>query len=346
MNCAETLVVGMLLLLSCGWTNVSAEEPTDAVRLLRAENGLLEATIEAHDNKIEKLQEEIKNLQVENDKQAAEIQKLKAEIVGLGKGKNADGSDELPAPADRNRAEKNAGQPSDTDVESPVLVRIGDGQLRVRFQFTTLYIPANIPEGKDILVASSRAKQCGYSRFLFVAYRPSAESKYEKPIRGFFKINEKAEKVAFRSSNAKIVRVISYDDDEGLRVEALRDGSADIVMSLGTNTVKIPFKVIQIPVNTGDYRVEEHTGKTSHTQDDVIKILGLPDKRKETLVAWPKSKFYVGQLFDPEAGASWNIQRWTYKKYPGAEIIFVGRSNAYYARSAQEFDYAEAGNGE
>jgi hypothetical protein len=340
------LIVAGLLVAAWGLTAVRAEEPADEVRLLRAQNGLLKATIEARDKKIAELQEEIKKLEGKaetQDKRIAqlqkEVQRLTAEIASL------------PAKEDPALKDKPATQPAvapetvNSDVKSPVLVTIGDGSLRVRFQFTTLYIPANIPKGEDILVEFSRTEQCGYSRFLFVAFQPSAKDEFQKPIRGFFKVNGTAEKLAFKSSDEKVVRILSYDDDEGLRVEALAGGSADIIITLGIHTVKIPIRVVQIPVNTGDWLGKDNAGKPSHTQDDIIKILGLPDNREETHVSWPNSAGVVGQHFSPVAGRHLRIVRWTYRKYPGAEIIFVNDTNALYARSAQQFDYAEAGRG-
>lgn len=65
MNRTGLLIVAGLLVAACGLNVVWAEEPTDEVRLLRAQNGLLKATIEARDKKIAELQEEIKKLKAE-----------------------------------------------------------------------------------------------------------------------------------------------------------------------------------------------------------------------------------------------------------------------------------------
>lgn len=248
---------------------------------------------------------------------------------------------ELP-PALRHSAAGKSGQAQDTNtVESPIILKVGDGELRVRFQFTTLYIPANIPEGDDILVRFSRTKQCGYSRFFFLTYQASAREQHKKPTEGFFRVKGKAEKLECRSTRQTVLRIERYDDDEGLCVEAVAPGKANIVVSLAGRSVEIPFKVVQIPVRTGDYRIEEHTGRPSHTREDVIRILGLPDHREETTVRWPESMFCAGQHFSPPAGSSWRVERWKYDKYPGAEIVFVGNSAAYYARSTQAFEIAD-----
>jgi hypothetical protein len=65
MNRTGLLIVAGLLVAASGLTAVRAEEPADEVRLLRAQNGLLKATIEARDKKIAELQEEIKKLKAE-----------------------------------------------------------------------------------------------------------------------------------------------------------------------------------------------------------------------------------------------------------------------------------------
>ncbi|MBN1918814.1 MAG: SH3 domain-containing protein [Verrucomicrobia bacterium] len=226
-------------------------------------------------------------------------------------------------------------------VESPVALRVGKGELRVRFQFLRLYIPVDIPRGNDALISYYRKTLCGYSGFLFVGYRESPQEPYKKPTEGFFRVNGRAEMLRCASSNGSVVHVLGLDDDDGVRVEALAPGRANLLLSLAGQTVMVPLEVVQIPIRTGDFMIGEQTGRAAHTKQDVIKILGLPDERQETLVQWPDSAFFVGQFFSPPAGATWRVQRWRYRRYPGAEIVFVGNSAAYYARSAQALDVAD-----
>lgn len=78
MNRTGLLIVAGLLLTACGLTAVWAEEPADEVRLLRAQNGLLKATIEARDKKIAELQEELKKLKTEPAQ--AELESLRESL--------------------------------------------------------------------------------------------------------------------------------------------------------------------------------------------------------------------------------------------------------------------------
>jgi hypothetical protein len=229
--------------------------------------------------------------------------------------------------------------------ESPILVTLGDGELRVRCQIATLYIPANIPKAEfseDVLIPYYRTEQCGYSNFMFLTYRDSAGGPYKKPIEGHFRVNGKPEKLSFRSTDEAVVSVTGYDDNAGLSVEALVPGTANIVVSLAGRSVAIPLKVVQIPIRAGDYRIEHATGQPSHTKEEVIKVLGLPDERQEIFVRWPESVFIAGHHYRPRAGAIWLVQLWKYKRYPGAVITFTGNTAAQYVHSDQVFEIAES----
>lgn len=88
MNRMGLLIVAGLLVAACGLTTVWADEPADEVRLLRANNQLLKATIEARDKKIAELQEEIKKLkaepaQVELERLRQELKSAKGQIAKL-----------------------------------------------------------------------------------------------------------------------------------------------------------------------------------------------------------------------------------------------------------------------
>lgn len=96
MNRTGVLLVAGLLVAACGLTAVWAEEPADEVRLLRAQNNLLKATIEARDKKIAELQEE--------------IEKLKTEIERLKRGEYANGSAQPTTQPDQ--AQKEADSPT------------------------------------------------------------------------------------------------------------------------------------------------------------------------------------------------------------------------------------------
>jgi len=78
MNRTGLLIVAGLLVAACGLTAVWGEEPADEVRLLRAQNTLLQATIKARDKKIAELQEEIKRLKAEPAQ--VELEKLRNDL--------------------------------------------------------------------------------------------------------------------------------------------------------------------------------------------------------------------------------------------------------------------------
>lgn len=224
---------------------------------------------------------------------------------------------------------------------SPVTLKVADGELLVRFQFTTLYIPGNRHETR-----------LGYARFFFVSYQASGGTVQKKPVEGYFRVNGKAEKLTVRSSNRKILgatrdfrpgkrqmsRDLIYTDDAGLSLTAVGPGVASVTVTLAGQSVSIPMKVVQLPINGGGFRDAARADEAAHTKEEVIKILGLPDQRIEDYLSWPDSASVDGIYYsasDPRYGV--HIEHWKYNKYPGAVIAFnMSKVNA--VRTVQRFE--------
>ena len=213
-------------------------------------------------------------------------------------------------------------------IESPVTLKVGDGELRVQFQLTTLYIPGNPHETR-----------LGYEGFFFVTYQTSGGSVQNKPVEGYFRVNGKAEKLTVRSSDKKVLagnrfrpweekpegkeqlsRDLRYSDDYGLNLVAVGPGVASITVTMAGQSVSIPMRVVQLPISG------LKLGRAAHTKDEVIEILGLPDERVERYLAWPDSATVDGIFYSaadhPRYGVS--IEHWKYDKYPGAVVAFRG----------------------
>ncbi len=314
------------------WTAEVKAADDQEVRRLRADRSLFKATLERREKQIADLKEEIKG--------------LKEEIERLKKGAtHAEKPSSPAAPA------------SDTkSIESPVTLKVGNGELRVRFQFTTLYVPAGPP----------MKGRLGYSGFFFVTYQEAGGTVHKKPVAGHFRVNGNPEKLTVRSSNKKVLagygrlptaqellagkkllpspplsRDLNYTDDYGLTLTAVRPGTANIVVSLANRSVSIPIKVTEVPINGGGVLTRTRTGKPAHTKDEVIKILGLPDKREERYLAWPKSAWVDGIFYsasDPRYGVS--VEHWKYRKYPGMVISFQGE-HVNQVRTVQKFETAD-----
>lgn len=151
MNRTGLLIVAGLLVAAWGLTAVRAEEPADEVRILRAQNALLKATIETRDKTIAELQEEIK--------------RLKAEISGVQAGE----PDSQPASTtDTNRQEAVTG-----NAVIGLVVKGLDADIRTAFREDGIPIP--MPPGGGLFVsataAGSPAQRAGISPMNVIVIR-------------------------------------------------------------------------------------------------------------------------------------------------------------------------------
>jgi hypothetical protein len=262
---------------------------------------------------IKLLQEKVKQLEKVVESQRKIIEEQKNKLIYLRKLCSEAGIQVIPK--DQRKATDGKYQQQDIrptrpdieSIESPVIMKVGDGELRVRFQFTTLYIPAS----------PRMEARLGYSSFFFVTYQEAGGTGYKKPTEGYFRVNGKAEKLTVRSSNEKVVSVRSYGDDYGLTMDAVGPGTANITVSLAGRSVNIPMKVVEIPIKGGGL------SKDAHTKNEVIKILGLPDKREERFMSWPDSGEVDGIYYSTHSDVyGVSIEHWKYDKYPGLVISF------------------------
>lgn len=296
---------------------------------------------------IKLLQEKVKQLEKAVESWRKIIEKQKKELIYLRKLCSEAGIQVIPKgqrkATDGKYQQQNIRptRPDTESIESPVILKVGDGELRVRFQFTTLYIPASPHEGR-----------LGYSSFFFVTYQESGGTGYKKPIDGYFRVNGKAEKLTVRSSNEKVLaghgqlptarellagkkwplsRDLNYGDNYGLSLDAVGPGTATVVVSLAGRSVSITMNVVELPINGG--------GIHATTKDEVIKILGLPDKREERYMSWPYSGWVDGIYYSDPKVRGVSIEHWKYDKYPGLVISFQYKY-VEEVRTVQKFETA------
>jgi len=312
------LTVGMFTVAL--WSvQAQAADVDQELRQLRAENTLLKATLEQRNKEITALKNEITSLKQEIAALKTENTKLAAKVPPEPLASDA-------APATETSPAKDA-----KTIDSPLTLKVGDGEMRVRFQFTTFYIPASPP----------KEARLGYSRFLFVTYQESGSTRYKKPVEGHFRVNGKAEKLSVRSSNEQVISITAYGDDYGLSVNAVGPGSANVIVSLAGQSATIPMKVVVLPINGGGFRTAAKPGEAAHTKDEVIKVLGMPDERVERYLSWPDRTFVDGIFYsasDPRYGV--RIEHWKYSKFPNAVISFEGEK-VKDARTVQKVEVAE-----
>ena len=100
-------------------------------------------------------------------------------------------------------------------------------------------------------------------------------------------------------------------DSEG-KFKVKKPGNVIITISVDDDFVKIPLKIINIPIAEGMSR------------DNVIEILGMPDKVNKKYIGWVESAnidgiFYYANTND---GMGISVEHWIYNKYPNAILRF------------------------
>lgn len=123
----------------------------------------------------------------------------------------------------------------------------------------------------------------------------------------YIKINNETKTINYKSSNEKILKI-----DEKGRFEVKKAVDIIVTVSIDNNYATIPFKIIEIPI------------KHEMKREEVIKILGMPDKRTKKYIGWLESDTIDGIYYyaDTYYGGGLSIDHWIYNKYPKAVLRF------------------------
>lgn len=129
----------------------------------------------------------------------------------------------------------------------------------------------------------------------------------------YCKINDRTEEIRYQSSDPKVVTVSNHEGTNGGSAGSMTvhgAGNAIVTLVLAGQSLKLPIKVTKLPVYTG------------MPTDDLIKLLGLPDKRTFDIVEWPDHKSVDGIYYEPSAPQEkLYAEHWFYNKYP--KLVFA-----------------------
>ncbi len=134
----------------------------------------------------------------------------------------------------------------------------------------------------------------------------------------YCKINGLTEEIHYQSSNSKVISVSNHeatDANSAGRIIIHGVGSAIVTLTLAGQSLELPLKVTKLPVYT------------CMPTDDLIKLLGLPDKKTLNVVEWPDHKYIDGILYEPSASQEKvYAEHWFYSKYPKVAFAVDGFS--------------------
>ena len=168
------------------------------------------------------------------------------------------------------------------EKQSPVFLRIGKGQLRIDFDSSVVYLLAP----KD---ANTDYKPHIAFRFLSICYKEGEEIHH--PTEGFLQIGGKAKKLALISDGKEVLTIdTGHENLErwGAYYVFKKPGNANVCISVAGHSIKIPIRVVQLPITEG------------MPAADLIERLGMPDSKD----------------FAEEAATT----LWRYKQFPSAAI--------------------------
>lgn len=166
----------------------------------------------------------------------------------------------------------------------------------------TLVVSPSFPSA-DLLYMGAKGPFSASRAFLSCQYREGdADGQYD--TEGFFNVSGKPEKIDFSSDDPAVLRCHS---SFVIPVEA---GTANAVVSLAGRSVRIPFRVVRLPVSIGD------------SPETVINTVGLPDFKRRISVRWPESEQVDNVLYSPSVDDGFATgEHWEYKRFPGAVLV-------------------------
>jgi hypothetical protein len=170
-------------------------------------------------------------------------------------------------------------------VKSPVVLKVDETEVTFHYGPTTRYIiGGGTPSGQFVVEVNGRL---------------AIDNKY-------FKAGSQTYTVKLSSSNPKIID-FPKDHYGGYGVFNIRTpGKVVLTVAAGANTIRIPISVIKVPV------------RSEMTTDQIIKVLGLPDKETNRYIPWPETENVDDLYYTTSDGHGRFVRHWLYNRYPGA----------------------------
>jgi hypothetical protein len=296
---AAGLVLALLVAAIMDRPGVMLAEARDQAKKAEVERDRLQSELDSARRERQAVDTNAASVAAERDKVALELATVKDELASLKSTKAS--SPDSQAAASQNNS-KNAGDGSPKkETELPDLrgfnlearhatIDLGESRLEITIESPLIYLPN---EGTKKFYAFVTPK-------FFVGDR-------EQPAtEGFYKINGKAESIVYSSSNELVMSA------EKFGAEFKEAGDAILSVSIVGKTVSMPIHVVRLPF--GD----------QHTAQDIIKLLGLPDRQKEVHASWPNGAIEDGISYSPNLQYRYiDANYWRYDRFPGLVISVI-----------------------
>lgn len=194
-----------------------------------------------------------------------------------------------------------------TNAEIPAKLYVGNETVKVHYGDKTVYVVKNNPNSYSDFSVDSELFSDLLSDLLFSLFSSQLPIEFRGKLaleNKYLKIGDQTKIVKFTSNNEDILTI---DSDGTFRVK--KPGNVIITISVDDNLVQIPLKVVEIPLTK------------EMTRDEVIEILGMPDKVNKKHIGFADSAFVDG-IFYSASRSSISVEHWIYKKYPSAILRF------------------------
>jgi hypothetical protein len=198
-----------------------------------------------------------------------------------------------------------------------VIRRVGDLEVVLGRKFTTVYVPQNA----KTLVEGNMPR---FGPVFPVGYRGRTGGDFADPTAGFIPVNGKPEKIEYVSSDPAVVEL--YNDGSARFPSG---GKATVSVRIAGESLSVPVTVVEFPLNAG--LVPRDFGGKAASAVDVIRCLGLPDRKTPHYVAQSNSRKIDGIYYATASGGI-AVEHWEYKKYPGAVLAIAGHPSSGWMR--------------
>jgi hypothetical protein len=175
---------------------------------------------------------------------------------------------------------------------------IGSGELSLEVPFSTIYLSRSTQGGPPV--------PSSWEVILRPIYADGTGS--QKPTDGFLKVDGKAEKLHVSAEPADAVKLL----ERAFGASFLKPGRVNLQISLKGHTFEIPLNVILLDVYQGI------------PASEIIESIGLPDRKREISLLWPKTAYVDGVIYGPEPGQVLIRKHWLYAQLPGAVFALEG----------------------
>lgn len=195
-------------------------------------------------------------------------------------------------------------------AQSPAIIKFKGVQVKMHFATDTYYIIDKPDSPKSI-------KRKGMFQLL-------TEYNGKRLVKNkYIKLKGETYEVEYSSENNDIVSPVNPKDSylaEPGEFYIWKEGEAIVKIKIQDVEVEIPINIVKVPV------------ARTMDQDEIIKILGVPDYTNTKFIQWPEGKIIGGIYYSPDDPSGMSVTHWKYDIYNDAIFEFGGGFNPTLSR--------------